>query len=54
MSKAWGVTNFSDVVEFCFDWKIVNLSRYVEILYAVYLLTTYYMLPQVSEDPPED
>eukprot|EP00092_Neocalanus_flemingeri_P025487 GFUD01027635.1.p1 GENE.GFUD01027635.1~~GFUD01027635.1.p1 ORF type:complete len:389 (-),score=101.20 GFUD01027635.1:68-1177(-) len=28
MSKAWGVTHFSDVVlDFCYDWKVVNFGR---------------------------
>jgi len=31
MSKAWCVTNFSDVVSFSCDWKIVNFSRCMKI-----------------------
>eukprot|EP00092_Neocalanus_flemingeri_P008682 GFUD01009352.1.p1 GENE.GFUD01009352.1~~GFUD01009352.1.p1 ORF type:complete len:387 (-),score=114.19 GFUD01009352.1:91-1194(-) len=31
MSKAWGVTSFSEVVEFCYNWKVVNLGRCLKI-----------------------
>eukprot|EP00092_Neocalanus_flemingeri_P105078 GFUD01134643.1.p1 GENE.GFUD01134643.1~~GFUD01134643.1.p1 ORF type:complete len:374 (-),score=100.42 GFUD01134643.1:52-1173(-) len=31
MSKAWGVTHYSDVVDFCYDWKVVNFGRCLKI-----------------------